>query len=223
MSKNSIHQYYNNLAKTYDENRFENSYGKYIDRQERYFLNSFFRHQNYTNVLDLGCGTGRFLNFATHGVDFSQEMLNIAQAKFPQKKLKIGDISSIPFEEKFDCIFSFHVIMHQTKDDTLKFLEECANTLNRNGVLIFDYPTKTRRKVISTHEDWHANNTFTEFEIFELTKSNWNIIQQTGILFFPIHRFPKRIRNLFLGLDTFLCKTFFRKWASYHIIFLEKK
>jgi len=79
MINNQIHQYYNNLAKTYDENRFENSYGKYIDAQERYFLNSFFINKNYSNVLDSGCGTGRLLNFATHGSDFSQEMLNIAQ------------------------------------------------------------------------------------------------------------------------------------------------
>ncbi|WP_139423771.1 methyltransferase domain-containing protein [Chryseobacterium mulctrae] len=45
-------------------------------------------------MLDLGCGRGRLLNFATHGVDFSQEMLNIAQEKFPYKQLnKLNFIS----------------------------------------------------------------------------------------------------------------------------------
>lgn len=223
MIKNQIHQYYNNLAKTYDENRFENSYGKYIDRQERYFLNSFFRNKNYSNVLDLGCGTGRLLNFATHGVDFSQEMLNIAQAKFPQKTLKIGDISSIPFEEEFDCIFSFHVIMHQTKQETRNFLNECHKKLNNDGISIFDFPTKARKKIPSNQEDWHANNAFSTEEISELLKSNWKIIETKGIMFFPVHRIPKRFRKTFLPLDIMICRTFLKKWASYQIIALKKK
>lgn len=105
MIKNQIHQYYNDLAKSYDENRFENSYGKYIDTQERYFLNLFFKNKKYSKVLDLGCGTGRLLNFATHGVDFSQEMLNIAQEKFPQKQLKTGEISNIPLKKTL-AVFS---------------------------------------------------------------------------------------------------------------------
>lgn len=223
MIKNQIHQYYNNLAKTYDENRFENSYGKYIDRQERYFLNSFFRNKNYSNVLDLGCGTGRLLNFATHGVDFSQEMLNIAQAKFPQKTLKIGNISNIPFEKEFDCIFSFHVIMHQPKQETRNFLNECHKKLNNDGILIFDFPTKARNKIPSTQEDWHANNAFSTDEISELLKNNWKIIETKGVLFFPVHRIPKRFRKIFLPLDIMICRTFLKKWASYQIIALKKK
>lgn len=46
MIKNQIHQYYNDLAKTYDENRFENSYGKYIDGQEKYFFEFIFKKKD---------------------------------------------------------------------------------------------------------------------------------------------------------------------------------
>lgn len=223
MSEKSIYQYYNNLAKTYDENRFENTYGKYIDQQERYFLKSFFKNKNYKTVLDLGCGTGRLMNFATHGTDFSEEMIKIAQKKHPSKTFEIGNISKIPFTVQFDCIFCFHVIMHQTNQETLKFLYECELKLKENGILIFDYPTRRRKKSISPQEKWHANNVFTESEIFDLTKNNWKIIKLSGILLFPIQRFPKKFRHLFLGLDIFLCTTFLKKWASYHIIVLQKK
>lgn len=223
MINNQIHQYYNNLAKTYDENRFENSYGKYIDEQERSFLNSFFKNKKYSNVLDLGCGTGRLLNFATHGTDFSQEMLKIAQEKFPDKTLKIGEISNIPFEENFDCMFCFHVIMHQTKQETENFLNESHKKLNKDGILIFDYPIKSRRKVASPQENWHANNSFTPKEILDLIKNNWKIIERKGVLFFPIHRIPKTLRTIFLPLDLLICKTFLKKWASYQIIVLKKQ
>ncbi|AYN01367.1 class I SAM-dependent DNA methyltransferase [Chryseobacterium sp. 3008163] len=223
MIKNQIHQYYNDLAKSYDENRFENSYGKYIDQQERYFLNSFLRDDKYSKILDLGCGTGRLLNFATHGADFSQEMLNIAQEKFPHKQLKIGEISNIPFEENFDCIFCFHVIMHQTRQETENFLNECYKKINNDGILIFDYPIKSRRKVPSPQQDWHANNTFTPNEILDLIKSDWKIIERKGVLFFPIHRIPKALRKIFLPLDILICKTFLKKWASYQIVVLKKR
>lgn len=223
MIKNQIHQYYNNLAKTYDENRFENSYGKYIDEQERYFLNLFFKNKKHSKVLDLGCGTGRLLNFATHGVDFSQEMLNIAQEKFPDKTLKIGDISNIPFEENFDCIFCFHVIMHQSRQETDNFLNESRKKLNKDGILIFDYPIKARRKVSSPQEDWHASNSFTPNEILDLIKSDWEIVETKGILFFPIHRLPKALRTMFLPLDLLICKTFLKNWASYQIVVMKKQ
>ncbi|WBV61802.1 methyltransferase domain-containing protein [Chryseobacterium camelliae] len=222
MIKNSIRNYYDSLAKDYDKNRFENSYGKYIDQQERLFLDSFIKNRGFSKILDLGCGTGRLLDFATHGTDFSPEMIKIARTKYPEKTIAVGEISDIPFHVEFDCIFCFHVIMHQNKEKTQSFLNECYKKLQSNGILIFDFPTKTRRKVVSEQEAWHAANTFTEKEIVEETKKQWKLVKTAGILFFPIHRFPKNIRRLFLPLDRVICNTFLKKWASYNIMVLEK-
>ncbi|MFC6269589.1 class I SAM-dependent DNA methyltransferase [Frigoriflavimonas asaccharolytica] len=221
--KEKFLKYYNQLAPTYDENRFENSYGKYIDAQERYFLNKFFSKNNRTNILDLGCGTGRLLNFATHGLDFSAEMLKVAKEKFADKNLKVGEISSFDFDVKFDCIFCFHVIMHQTKEETGLFLKECSRNLTKNGFLIFDYPTKSRSKKENGENNWHAKNTFSEVEIFNLVENDWKIIEKKGVLLFPIHQISKKLRILFLPLDILLCKTFFKKWASYNIVVLQRK
>lgn len=43
MMKTNIRDYYSNLAESYDESRFGNTYGQYIDQQERAFLTDFFR------------------------------------------------------------------------------------------------------------------------------------------------------------------------------------
>lgn len=221
--KNSIHEYYDHLAENYEENRFGNSYGKYIDRQENVFLDSFFKNKNYSKILDLGCGTGRLLKFATHGIDFSEKMLSIAKEKNAEKITAVGEISKIPFEIEFDCIFCFHVIMHQTKEETKKFLGECFRKLDHHGILIFDYPTKARRKTVSPQQDWHAGNTFTAKEISHLSNEKWNTKSTTGILLFPIHRLPKSLRKFFLPLDILLCRTFLKKYASYQIVVLEKR
>ncbi|MBQ0151907.1 MAG: methyltransferase domain-containing protein [Chryseobacterium sp.] len=219
----TIKEYYNQLAKSYDENRFDNSYGKYIDTQERKFLQNFFQNKLLYQILDLGCGTGRLLKFATHGADFSTEMLEIAKNKHPSKNLKLGEISKIPFENLFDCIFSFHVIMHQTKQETIQFLDECYLKLEDNGYLIFDYPTKARRTVVSEQENWHANNAYTESEIAEITSQQWKTVDTVGILFFPIQRIPKSLRKFFLPIDQLLCRSFMKKWASYQIVILNKR
>ncbi|MDQ1097554.1 MULTISPECIES: class I SAM-dependent DNA methyltransferase [Chryseobacterium] len=220
--KTSVLRYYDSLAEMYDQNRFANSYGQYIDRQERNFLTDFFKDRKYSKVLDLGCGTGRLLNFATHGTDFSEEMLHIARQKYPHKKLEKGEISKIPFTDEFDCIFCLHVIMHQNKKETEAFLDECYSKLNKKGTLIFDYPTKKRRKVVSSQEDWHAENRFTPKEISKLSEKRWKIKNTIGILLFPIHRIPNGLRKHFLPLDILLCKTFLKNWASYQIVILEK-
>ena len=220
--KTNIRDYYSNLAESYDENRFGNTYGKYIDQQERAFLTAFFRNKKYSKVLDLGCGTGRLLNFATHGADFSEKMLEVAQQKYPEKLLAVGEISEIPFHHEFDCIFCFHVIMHQDKEETKAFLNECHHKLSKNGILIFDYPVKSRKQSVSQQEDWHAGNSFSASDIVQLSKGNWKVKNTTGILLFPIHRLPASVRKLFLPLDILLCRTFLKSWASYHITVLEK-
>lgn len=150
MHQKAIQKYYDQLASTYDENRFSNSYGQYIDAQERKFLTSFFTSVKRLNkTLDLGCGTGRLLDFATSGVDFSEEMLSQAKAKYPYKNLTVGNITDIPFEnESMYCIFSFHVIMHQDRETTQLFLSESWQKLKPEGFLIFDFPVKRRRKIM---------------------------------------------------------------------------
>jgi len=113
--------------------------------------------------------------------------------------------------------------MHQTKQETENFLSECHNKLNKEGILIFDYTIKSRRKVSSPQEDWHANNSFKPNEILDLIKSDWKVIETRGVLFFPIHRIPKGFRKMFLPLDIMICKTFLKNWASYQIVVMKKQ
>lgn len=75
----------------------------------------------FSNVLDVGCGTGEILKrikflYPTallYGIDISKEMLKQAEKKgLDKSKLFLGDAENLPFEnEKFDlliCTDSFH-------------------------------------------------------------------------------------------------------------------
>jgi ubiquinone/menaquinone biosynthesis C-methylase UbiE len=221
----AVKQYYDDLAPTYDGNRFENSYGKFIHEQERTFLEPILSRKTKAKVLDLGCGTGRFLEFANHGVDLSPKMIEVAQSKFPNTEIREGSVSSIPFDnDYFDIIYSLHVIMHLDSKITADFLTESYKKTNQNGLLIFDFPSKKRRKLVNYKpQNWHAANHFSVDELLKLNRNRWKLKSYRGILFLPIHRFPSWIRPIFISMDNFLCKSLLKEYASYLIVELEKK
>lgn len=219
-----IKTYYDELASTYDQNRFGNSYGTYIDLQERAYLKKNLPPLSSNNILDLGCGTGRFLNYATHGVDISPKMIEVAKAKFPDKNINLGSVSEIPHPDAFfDILFSFHVLMHLDKPTVTDFLKESHDKLKENGRLIFDFPSQKRRRLFNYNsKGWHGANALSVKDIENLTKSDWKIKKYQGILFFPIHRFPSSMRPLLQKIDTLFCKTFLKEYSSYLVIELEK-
>ncbi|WP_199758375.1 class I SAM-dependent methyltransferase [Flavobacterium microcysteis] len=219
-----IKTYYDELASTYDQNRFGNSYGTYIDIQERAYLKKNLPPINSNNILDLGCGTGRFLDYASHGVDISPKMIEIAKGKFPDKNINLGSVSEIPHPNAFfDILFSFHVLMHLDKPAVTDFLSESHQKLKENGRLIFDFPSQKRRRLFNyKNKGWHGANALSIKDIENLIKSDWKIKQYQGILFFPIHRFPSTMRPLLQKIDTLFCKTFLKEYSSYLVIELEK-
>jgi len=223
--KTAIKNYYNQLASEYDDDRFNNSYGQYLHFQERQILTKWLGQFSKKSILDMGCGTGRFLDFAENGVDFSEGMLGEAQAKFPNHKLTVSDISKMPFEEKsFEAIYSLHVFMHLDLGTIEKTIQEAHRILKPNGVLIFDFPSQARRQLINYQkEGWHGNTALEVHSIQKLTGDLFEVEGYEGVLFFPIHRVPVVLRSFFRKLDSWFCRSFLKKWASYHFVFLRKK
>lgn len=224
MQQQEIKEYYNDLASEYDKDRFDNTYGQYIDRQEKKIIRKLLKGNSKNKTLDLACGTGRFLEFAKYGVDISPQMLREAKRKHPDCELFEGSALKTPFKDAlFETILSFHLIMHLDADTTTQFLKEAHRILQKGGKLIFDFPSKHRRKLVNYKADnWHAANDFTSLEIVNLM-DGWILKRYYGILFFPIHRLPSSIRKPMIAADTLLCHSFVRKYASYQIVVLEKR
>jgi ubiquinone/menaquinone biosynthesis C-methylase UbiE len=218
-----IINYYDNLAQNYDYDRFTNSYGKFIDRQERKILNKLFSKKDEL-VLELACGSGRLLNYAVYGVDGSQEMIKIAQQKYPNKEIFYSDAEILPFENNsFDAIISFHFFMHLDKEKLLKILEECSRVLKPGGRLIFDIPSARRRKLLAYNKDgWHGNLALSKADITKL-HPKFVVKRSFGLLFLPIHRIPNKIRMRLIGVDFLFANSFLKKYSSYHVYEMIKK
>jgi SAM-dependent methyltransferase len=221
-----IQAYYNRIGSEYDNDRFgSSSYGQYIHHQECAFFAKWLPEQPKGRVLDMGCGTGRFMDRATDGVDFSEGMMAEARKRHPEKRFHFGTITETGLEAaSFDKAFSMHVLMHLDEATTNGFFEEAHRLLKHDGLLIVDFPSATRRSFGQRKvENWHGSNAFTVAGLQKMTSEKFDLIAKRGILFFPIHRFPKGVRKALLAFDTLLCRTFLRSYASYLIIVLRKK
>lgn len=220
---NRIVAYYNEIAQIYDKDRFENTYGKFIDVQERKILDKLLTNSNEI-VLDLACGSGRLLNYAHFGVDASSEMIKIAKSKHPDKEILLSDaeMTQIP-SNSIDTIISFHFFMHLDKPKMQNILTECMRILKPNGRIILDIPSKKRRNLLSVKsQNWHAAFSLNLAELTQI-HAHFQLKNVFGLLFLPIHRFPKSVRAFFLKIDTFLSNSFLKEYSSYLIIEFAKK
>jgi SAM-dependent methyltransferase len=217
-----IINYYDKIATEYDSDRFANSYGKFIDRQERKILNKLLSKKDEL-VLELACGSGRLLNYAVYGVDGSQEMIKIAQQKYPNKEIFYSDAEKLPFENNsLDAIISFHFFMHLDEEKIKNILVECSRILKPGGRLIFDIPSLCRRKLIAYNKDgWHGNLSLSKADISKL-HPDFVIKRSFGLLFLPIHRIPKKIRMRLIGVDFHFANSFLKKYSSYHVYEMTK-
>ncbi|MFM7014781.1 MAG: class I SAM-dependent methyltransferase [Bacteroidota bacterium] len=214
---NDIINYYNELAESYDDNRFSNSYGKYIDKQERKILSIILKDENEI-ILDLACGTGRLSNFANIGIDASDKMIDVAKLKYPLKKFLVGEANKIDLEDNsIDTIICFHLFMHLDKNMMDEILNECFRVLKNNGRLIFDIPSKKRRKLIGYKSNsWHGAYSLTIKDV--KSWDNYKVKMVYGYLFFPIHRLPPQLRGIFSYFDYVLAQSIFKEYSSYLIL-----
>ncbi|MEB3829184.1 class I SAM-dependent methyltransferase [Phormidium sp. CCY1219] len=219
-------QYYQAIAPDYDRSRFHNTYGSYIDARERQLLTAWLAPYRGKSVLDLACGTGRFLNFATVGLDASDRMVQLARSQYPDLTLMVASASQIPLEShSFDAVFSLHFFMHLTPAKLASVIAECYRILRPHGTLIFDIPSSFRRRIVSYQSHpWHGATSFSLGNIQALChEGKWHWEQLAGVALFPIHRIPPSARLFCRPVDSLLCDTGLKFLASYYLIQLIKR
>lgn len=223
-----IQDYYERLAKDYDAQRFGNSYGRYIDHLERRILTTWLAQIPSSDVLDVGCGTGRLLDFAMTGVDPSGEMLKIASSKFPNRQFIQSSLPHLDnlIEGQYKAVTCFHVFMHLDTDSIAQSLQSLANLVTVGGFLILDIPSQYRRAYFprrTSETGWHGDTAATHADIERWAGTRWSIVQRRGILFFPIHRIPHFARAAFRWLDALIGRTPLGRYSSYHVYQLKRR
>lgn len=141
-------------------------------------------------ILDVGFGTGILTKklyddgYEIYGIDFSQNMIEIAKEKMPLASLIKYDFSKgLPEEIKdnsFDYIISTYAMHHLEDEEKNEFIEKLENYLNKDGkIIIGDIAFKTRELLekckTNYNEYWDDEEIYFVFEELKESLFNKNI------------------------------------------------
>ncbi len=130
-------------------------------------LNTIFNEvmkKKHSKILDIGFGTGVLTSklyengHQVDGLDFSSQMIALAQAKMPNANLLEWDISNgLPPEisdNKYDAIISTYTLHHLTDEAKLSFISTLVSRLEEDGKLfIGDIAFETREDLEKCRQD----------------------------------------------------------------------
>lgn len=107
--------------------------------------------EDSAELLDLGCGTGWWLQTlsrereftaALHGIDVLPERIESARGRLQSASLLVGDVRDLPYpKERFSAVTAFTVLSSLAgNDDVEKALSEAWRVLTPGGVLVIWEP-----------------------------------------------------------------------------------
>ncbi|TAA72373.1 class I SAM-dependent methyltransferase [Planococcus salinarum] len=135
-----------------------------------------------SNVLDIGFGTGvlaaKLCENGHHidGIDFSEEMITIAQQKMPKARLLQADITNgLPepiASSRYDSIISTYALHHLTDAEKTVFIETLLARLKPGGkIYIGDIAFRTREDLAQCRLDsikyWDEDEFYFAYDEFE--------------------------------------------------------
>jgi ubiquinone/menaquinone biosynthesis C-methylase UbiE len=136
MSQIDRHADYDQIARTYDTRYERNSY-----LGVEHALRGFVGGQPRLQILEVGCGTGHWLEFLQAapihltGLDFSAGMLAQAHMRLPGIALIQGTAERLPWRaESFDRVFCINAFHHFP--DKATFLAEARCILRPGGMIL---------------------------------------------------------------------------------------
>ena len=113
-------------------------------------------------ILDVACGTGvLFPDYLARdvanltAVDISPEMVRIAAGKYDDPRVQVccGDVETMEFDEKFDCIVIYNAFPHFP--EPARLIETLSRLLNPGGTLTVAHGMS--RAAIDRHHEGRAS------------------------------------------------------------------
>lgn len=222
--KTEVVDYYNSIASDYDESRFNNSYGRFIDAEERKIMDKLLTDKAEIR-LEMACGTGRLTNYASYGLDASSEMMCHAKQRHPDVAFRKASACDTGFEDAmFDVVYSFHFLMHIDGETIRDVFDEVYRILKPGGRFIFDIPSRRRRRLLHHKQtSWHGATAMDKADVVLLAGDRFELRRRFGIMMLPVHKLPVRTRKAMQGFDYALANSFLKAYSSYQVFELRKR
>lgn len=223
MNKDVV-SYYDAIAAEYDNSRFGNSYGRFVDAEERRILDRIIGEKRGRQILEMACGTGRLTGYATHGLDASEEMMAFARKRHSGVRFVRASATATGFPDgMFDIVYSFHLLMHLDIGSVRQLISEAYRILKPGGRLIIDIPSGKRRRLLRhEQQSWHGATALTSGELKEMISGKFSLHRSFGIMMLPVHRLPEDLRRYLLPVDYALSNGCLKEYSSYLVFELIK-
>lgn len=199
-----LQKIYDNFAKKYEENRDTFDTSEIVDK--------FYKQlDNERKILDIGCGTGEPISkyFVEHGwdvigVDFSGEMIKLANKYVPEMTTIHEDICEVMFRRNsFDAIVAGYSIFHVPLNEHINLFNKCNKWLKPCGRMLFTYATKHW----TGHEEFDGNKEFMGNELYYGHMSPENLLKKLEEIGFIIYG----VEYHSIGEETFMWVTIIKK------------
>ena len=165
------------------------------------------------SILDIGSGTGHFLNtmkksgWIITGVEINAKAREYAASRFNIDTIPPEKINSLT-ENSFDCITLWHVLEHF--QEPFKYMEEISRLLKDDGVCIVALPNSSSFDAKHYNKEWAA---------YDLPRHLWHFNPSTFNIFADKNRFAvTKKRNL--PLDVFYISILSEKYRGSKFPFL---
>lgn len=176
-------------------------------------------HDKEANILDIGCGYGRYLKalitsgyINSFGIDVSQEQINYARDNLFLINVEYTD--AISYLEKikcsYDAILLLDVIEHIDLDDSIKLLKLIHHSLSNEGILIIQVPNAISPLSIHRYWDITHQRAYTVHSIEQCLR----LCGFSTIKHFALPPFIHGVRSFF---STFMWHCFFKPLLSFYM------
>lgn len=146
------------------------------DRQDLDYYVALIKKFRATKIIDLGCGTGELLSILSEdkdlslvGLDPAAASVEVARTKFKGKNVKliVGDAKLMPKNESDVIVMTANVAQAIiNRDDWIKTLEHCSDSLRRGGSLVFE----TRNPAAKSWLNWNKKESFQTIDVPSIGK-----------------------------------------------------
>jgi ubiquinone/menaquinone biosynthesis C-methylase UbiE len=238
MNTEEVHSFYERDAANYDK-RWHSLGGAATFTSQRNIVNELCWEWQGKDILEVGCGTGRFSLFLMEIgkgaalVDLSVEMLKVTQEKLQQNSLlpfsgTNASIYHLPFRAgTFDCVLTINVFNHLEMPSVA--LCELARVLKLGGKLVMNFANRysyfwpaafvitRRQRAISkgVFSSWLSRTEIARY----LEDAGFRVIRTIGHVHIPPYLDKPLIRNIIYLLDSISRDSLLSFWAP--ILFLD--
>ena len=233
VKKNQKQGYTKSQAENYDETRFNTPHGELFNKIEmQHFLEVLKTIPKNGKVLEVGCGTGRFLlkaalnEYDICGVDPSIHMIKKSYEKtnfFKNVDYYNSEGKNLPFcNDSFDFVYSIRVLNQVNSEDyALQMIDEMIRVCKENGTILIEYVNKNslsyfNKKGIKLSMKIIKDN---------IDDKSVKIQSFKGILFFSqtvLDYTPLTLLSTFERIDSFFSKFFPFFSTRCYLIFKKK-